>query len=127
MSGYLLLRSCPLTYGTRGQFRVIPISLKPTSGHVQYLLEALFKHGRLPKLLYIAPLNRSQIDRKRVFIPQDKDLLIQPVLARVCELHVEVVNDFGEDEPHFRDCKAVMEGRSVKEPTKGTKTPKHQR
>lgn len=59
--------------------------------------------------LCTVPLHRSQTDRKRGFIPKGKDLLIQPVLARVCELHVEVVNDFGKDEPHLRDCEAVIE------------------
>lgn len=55
------------------------------------------------------PFDRSQIDRERVFLPQSIDMLIQPVLVRVCELHIEVIDDFGKDEPHLRDGEAVIE------------------
>lgn len=60
--------------------------------------------------LYAVPLYRSQIDGKWVLIPEGKDLLIQPVLLRLCELHIKVVDDFGKDEPHFGVCQAVIRG-----------------
>ena len=55
---------------------------------------------QVPKL---PRLNGSEKNIKRLPIPKRKSLLpLYPVLAILCELEVEIKDDSGEDEAHFR-------------------------
>ena len=55
--------------------------------------------------LFTLPLDRRQEDLKWVFLPEDINNLVEPVLGLVYKPHIEIVHNPSKNESHFGVCK----------------------